>query len=88
MNQPTEATSTAYAIAQEAITNLKVAIYQILMNAEPEGLKNVEIGKMLGIYMGHKSHVGHIPRTLLALMENEGVVEQDSNTNTWRLTNR
>lgn len=32
-----------------------------------------------GIYMGHVGHEGHIPRTMLALMEEEGVVSKADN---------
>jgi hypothetical protein len=52
----------------------------------PDGLRNVEIGRALGIYMGHdRQHEGHIPRVLVAIMESEGVVEQDGGTKAWRL---
>jgi hypothetical protein len=40
----------------------------------------------LGIYMGHdRQHEVHIPRVLVAIMESEGVVEQDGGTKAWRL---
>lgn len=35
--------------------------------------------------MGHVEHEEHIPRTLLAMMEAEGIVEQDPETKFWRL---
>jgi len=62
-----------YQVAQTGMAQLKSAIYSLLQS-NPKGLKNVEIGKALGIYKGHVSHLGHIPRTLLAIMEEEGVV--------------
>jgi DNA-binding IclR family transcriptional regulator len=77
-------TTEPYLLAQAAIAQLKGAVHSVLSRA-PEGLKNVEIGKLLGIYMGHVEHEGHIPRTLLALMEAEGVVEQDQKSKTWKL---
>lgn len=49
-------------------------------------MRNIDVGRALGIYMGHVEHEGHIPRTLLAIMEAEGVVEQDKATKTWRLS--
>lgn len=73
-----------YMLAQAAIAQLKSAIYRLLQEY-PDGLKNVEIGRLLGILTGHVRHEGHIPRTLLAIMETEGVVEQDSATKLWRL---
>ncbi len=76
---------TAYHIAQTAMADLKSAVYLILKEAGVEGLLNVEIGKSLGIYQGHIRHEGHIPRTLLALMEEEGVVEQHAETKKWKL---
>lgn len=73
-----------YSIAQNAIANLKGAIYSLLKNSE-NSLRNAEIGRSLGIYSGHVGHEGHISRTLLAIMEEEGVVEQDDNKK-WHLT--
>ena len=83
MNQPMGVGS-AYADAQRAMALLKSAVYNILL-ASPGGLRNVDIGRSLGIHAGHVRHKGHIPRTLLAIMENEGVVQQDGETNLWRL---
>jgi hypothetical protein len=76
--------SSPYFLAQTAMAQLKAAIHQVLAEA-PQGLKNSEIGRLLGIYMGHVDHEGHIPRTCLALMESEGVVEQDKQTKLWKL---
>lgn len=77
---------TSYEKAQIAIAQLKGAIYEILQNTNnPNGLKNVEIGKKLGIYMGHIGHEGHISRTCLELMKNEGLVKQDEESKLWSL---
>lgn len=76
--------SSPYLLAQRAIADLKAAVHQLLAQA-PLGLKNAAIGRSLGIYSGHVGHEGHISRTLLALMEEEGVVEQDKDAKTWRL---
>jgi hypothetical protein len=78
-------TDQAYVQAQSAMAQLKGAIYLVLGAAPAEGLKNADIGRMLGIYMGHVEHEGHISRTLLSLMESEGVVEQDKESKAWRL---
>jgi len=43
-----------------------------------------DIDRTLGIYSGHKGHEGHIPRTLLAIMEAEGTVEQVSDKK-WKI---
>ena len=85
MTRQTEGSRSAYAEAQHAIALLKSAIYSILLDASSAGLRNVDIGRGLGIYSGHKRHEGHIPRTLLAIMESEGVVEQVNETSHWRL---
>ena len=75
----------SYQRAQHAISELKTAIFMILMEHSEEGLRNVEIGKKLGINMGHKGrHDGYIPRAMLDMMETEGTVEQYSNQK-WRL---
>jgi len=74
-----------YLKAQMAIAYMKAAVHETLQSAPEGGLKNVEIGRKLGIYMGHVEHEGHIPRTILAMMEAEGVVEQNADTKTWKL---
>lgn len=74
-----------YYRAQIALAELKAAVYVLLLSAPPEGLTNAEIGRTLGIYAGHIGHEGHIPRTLLAIMEGEGVVAQDSGTKKWSI---
>ena len=85
MPPPTERSAQAYADAQRAIATLKAAVYMVLLDAGTVGMKNVEIGKALGIHAGHARHEGHIPRTLLAIMEGEYVTEQDPATKSWRL---
>jgi hypothetical protein len=74
-----------YYLAQTAMAQLKAAIHLLLSNAPAAGLRNADIGRSLGIYAGHAEHEGHIPRVCLALMEAEGVVEQDKSTKLWRL---
>ncbi len=74
-----------YRRAQRAIADLKSAVRATIQKGPPEGMANVEIGKTLGIYTGHVGHEGHIPRTILAMLEDEGVVEQDEDTKRWSL---
>lgn len=66
----------SYRLAQCAMANLKAAVVQLLAEM-PAGLTNSQIGRTLGIYQGHVGHEGHISRTLLAMLEGEGVVQQD-----------
>lgn len=75
---------TPYESAQHAIAQLKGAVKELLESGPAEGYKNAEIGRALGIYAGHQGHQGHISRTILALMELEGVVVQDPDTKLWR----
>lgn len=75
-----------YDRAQRAIAELKMAVHDTLAAADEHGLSNAEIGRQLGIYFGHKGHVGHVPRAILALMELEGSVVQDDETTRWRLS--
>ena len=84
MTQPTQSSNQAYAGAQYAIAMLKAAVYRVLLDAGQECLSNAAIGRRLGIYTGHKGHQGHIPRTLLGIMEREQVVEQVERK-LWRL---
>ena len=74
----------SYQLAQAAIADLKAAVHSVLANTT-DGLTNAQIGRTLGIYGGHIGHEGHIARTLLALLESEGVAEQNSKTKRWRL---
>ena len=74
-----------YMKAQVAIAHLKAAVYETLQSAPVGGLKNVEAGRKLGIDMGNVDHEGHIPRTILAMMEAEGVLEQNADTKAWKL---
>ena len=73
----------AYQLAQRALADLKAAILNLLQYAGATGLTNAEILRALGIYQGHVGHEGHIPRTLLGMMELEGVVKQDHATKKW-----
>ncbi len=75
--------TTPYARAQRALANLKEAVYETIVNGPENGLTNAEVGRMLGIYMGHKRHEGHISRTILSLLEDEGKICQDSVTKRW-----
>ena len=75
----------AYARAQRAMADLKGAVRTVLCLAPEEGLRNAEIGRSLGIYMGHVEHEGHVSRTILAILEQEGVVEQDDDSKKWKL---
>ncbi len=75
----------AYHLAQQAMANLKAAVYHLLKTGPADGLRNADVGRALGIYAGHVRHEGHISRTLLSIMESEGVVQQDSESKLWKL---
>ena len=75
--------TTPYARAQRALVNLKEAVYETIVDGPENGLTNAEVGRMLGIYMGHKGHEGHISRTILSLLEDEGRICQDRVTKRW-----
>ena len=77
--------SHAYQMSQRAMSDLKAAIHLVLSKGPEGGMINAEVGRSLGIYQGHVGHEGHISRTLLGIMESEGVVEQDAETKKWRL---
>ncbi len=73
-----------YHLAQGAMADLKSSVHLLLQDF-PEGLTNAVIGRSLGIYSGHVGHEGHISRTILAIMQAEGVVEQNTATKVWKL---
>lgn len=75
----------AYALAQESMAGLKAAVHRLLSTAPPDGWKNADLGRLLGIYSGHVGHEGHISRTVLGMMEAEGTVVQDEASKKWRL---
>lgn len=74
-----------YERAQIAFSNLKIAVYETLLQAPQDGLSNAEIGRSLGIYAGHIGHEGHISRTVLAQLESDGVAQQDRVSKRWTL---
>lgn len=76
---------TPYHRAQLAMAELKAAVYELLTADQGSGLTNADIGRSLGIYKGHVGHEGHISRTILALLESEGVAHQDPETKRWTL---
>lgn len=78
----------AYIEAQRAIVALKAAILTVISGSNSEGVRNAEIGRQLGIYGGHVGHEGHIPRTILAQLQTEGVVRQDPASKRWYLCER
>ena len=79
-------TAAAYRLAQRGIADIKAAILMLLNDqGGDEGLRNVDIGRRLGIYGGHVGHEGHVPRTMLARMESDEVVFQDPETERWRV---
>ena len=71
--------------AEAAMNELMASVVGVLGEAGAEGLTNAEIGRLLNIYMGHKRHSGHISRTLLAMLEQNGFVTQDADKR-WHLT--
>jgi hypothetical protein len=67
------------------MADLRAAVHAVLVNSSDAGLTNAQIGRSLGIYSGHVGHEGHISRTILGLLEVEGVAVQDPKTKRWRL---
>lgn len=76
--------SEEYRRAQVAMAELKAVVVSLLERT-PTGASNATIGRSLGIYQGHKGHEGHVSRTLLNMLENEGVVQQNENDQKWTL---
>lgn len=76
--------SEEYRRAQLAVAELKSAVVSYLERAQ-RGVTNAEIGRSLGIYGGHKGHEGHISRTVLGMLEGEGVVQQNEADRTWTM---
>lgn len=74
--------SRLYDFAQNAWTALKLTVLSLLENA-PGGLRNVDIGTSLGIYGGHRGHQGHVSRTILEELAQEGLVYQDRHSKRW-----
>jgi hypothetical protein len=73
-----------YVKAQLALAELKGAVVSLL-ERDGSGMTNAAIGRSLGIYGGHKGHEGHISRTLLAMLEAEGVVQQSEDDQSWTI---
>jgi hypothetical protein len=64
------------------MAELKGTVYELLASSS-SGLTNAEIGRQLGIYQGHVGHEGHVSRTILGLLEAEGVIVQDKDSKIW-----
>lgn len=75
----------AYSIAQKAMINLKTAVYYMILIGSPDGITNADLGRKLGIYTGHVRHEGHISRTILGLLESEGILQQDLDSKKWSI---
>ena len=73
----------AYSKAQEGLALLKSAVHEILNEYKEDGLRNVDVGKLLGIYHGHVRHEGHISRTILAILEEDGTIMQELESKKW-----
>ena len=73
-----------YQVTQRSRSDLKASARLLIESASSQVLTNVETGRTPRIYSGHAGHEGHIPRTILALLENEGVVDQDKKMECWR----
>jgi hypothetical protein len=76
-----------YEKAQHALTELKSSVLRLLLATGQMGLKNSQIGRGLGIYAGHVGHQGHISRTVLAMLEAEGLLRQDATSKKWFVKN-
>lgn len=78
-----------YRVAQRAIADLKAAVLTYVKTHGP--VRNSDIGRALGIYFGHGEdegrHVGHVSRSILRLLEDEGLVVQDESKG-WSLAAR
>jgi len=67
------------------MADLKGAVNFLLCSGLKEGMGNSALGRYLGMYHGHVGHEGRILRVLLAMMQAEGVAEQDTVRKKWRL---
>lgn len=72
-----------YRLAQRAIADLKAAVLSYVQRHSALGVRNADVGKALGIYFGHEGHVGHVSRAVLALLAQEGLIRQNSETKQW-----
>ena len=70
--------------AQKGLVEIKSAVLGYLKLNADRSLKNVEIGRALGIYGGHVGHEGHISRLALELLKADGLVDQ-SPDKSWHL---
>ena len=68
-----------YLAAQTAMSELKAAVLGVVLSGPEEGMRNVEIGRALGIYGGHKGHQGHISRVCLQRLQEEVLLKQLDN---------
>jgi len=75
----------AYQMAQQAVSLMKIAIVRLLSES-PEGLKNSDIGRRLGVNGDHLGgQPGWFPWTVLKMMELDRTVEQPVPKGPWKL---
>lgn len=74
-----------YRRAQVGIAELKAAIYELLREGPIEGMTGAQVGLSLGLHHGPAGHEGDLSRSLLAMMESDGVVEQEPTSKRWSL---
>lgn len=72
-----------YRRAQLAMAEFKAAVLAVVIGAGADGVTSAEVGRVLGIYSGHVGQEGHISRTLLAILQEEGVFVQDESSKIW-----
>jgi hypothetical protein len=85
MHREIEIRIRAYRRAQRAIAELKSAAVDLLATAGPEGFRNAQVGRLLGIYQGHVRHQGHISRTILEMLQADGIAEQKGQGGPWQI---
>ncbi len=72
-----------YQTAQRALADLKAAVLAYLRSC-PVPQRNADVGRALGIYGGHIGHEGHVSRTILNLLQEEGLIRQDGDKGPWK----
>ena len=70
-----------YQVAQRAVADLKAAVLSHLRANGPT--TNAQVGRSLGIYFGHVGHEGHVSRSILQLLAEEGLVGQNVKGGQW-----
>jgi len=72
----------AIPLVERALSELRGVVHAKLLENK-DGLTNAQLGRSLGLYMGHVGHQGCVSRTILEMLKENEMAWQDPATKRW-----